>query len=350
MTAFDSADGLALRRAVCAAPDDDLPRLVLADYLDESGDAGDADRAAFIRAQCEMEGVPWMSQRWRKLNSSAATLLEKHREVWPTTVARLGVMSPHWGRGFIESVQVFAKTFTAKSGRKLLDVEPVREVRLVHLAKPGGLGVAEFVADPVVGRLRGLDFGSTGFAYRDIEAVAAAGQATLAGLEALRLNQMTRDDLVRGLPLLLRSLPRLSTLGTSASGYGDDRSLAQAVTEVSQDPVFARLAHLDIIRAGVARAAIALARSPHLGGLKRLRLSYGEVTRAGVAALAGAALTALEILDLSDNRTLTEAHVRSPAGAAFVPTLKVLVVRRCGLAKANGQRFAGLFPHAEVVV
>ena len=67
MTAFDSADGQALRRAVCAAPDDDLPRLVLADYLDESGDAADADRAAFIRAQCEMERVPWMSKRWRKL-------------------------------------------------------------------------------------------------------------------------------------------------------------------------------------------------------------------------------------------------------------------------------------------
>jgi len=122
------------------------------------------------------------------------------------------------------------------------------------------------------------------------------------------------------------------------------------VAGASEDPVFARVAHLDLRCAGVAAAAIALARSPHLGGLKRLRLSNGEVTRAGVAALAGAALTALEILDLSGNKSLTDADVRLLAGAAFAPTLKVLVVRRCGLAKANAKRFAGLFPHAEVVV
>ena len=37
-------------RAIYAAPDDDLPRLVFADYLDEQGDS---DRAELIRVQCE---------------------------------------------------------------------------------------------------------------------------------------------------------------------------------------------------------------------------------------------------------------------------------------------------------
>jgi uncharacterized protein (TIGR02996 family) len=45
----------ALRLAVLAAPDDDLPRLVYADCLEENGDP---DRAAFIRAQIELAKQP----------------------------------------------------------------------------------------------------------------------------------------------------------------------------------------------------------------------------------------------------------------------------------------------------
>jgi uncharacterized protein (TIGR02996 family) len=41
----------ALLRAVVANPDDDAPRLVYADWLDEHGDP---DRAEFIRIQIEL--------------------------------------------------------------------------------------------------------------------------------------------------------------------------------------------------------------------------------------------------------------------------------------------------------
>jgi uncharacterized protein (TIGR02996 family) len=43
-----------LLRAVLAEPDDDAPRLVLADWLEEYGDDADRARAAFIRVQCEL--------------------------------------------------------------------------------------------------------------------------------------------------------------------------------------------------------------------------------------------------------------------------------------------------------
>lgn len=42
----------ALYRAICANPDEDTPRLVYADWLQEHGDE---DRAEFIRVQCESE-------------------------------------------------------------------------------------------------------------------------------------------------------------------------------------------------------------------------------------------------------------------------------------------------------
>ena len=43
-------EGEALRQAVIANPDDDTPRLVYADWLDENAQP---ERAAFIRAQVE---------------------------------------------------------------------------------------------------------------------------------------------------------------------------------------------------------------------------------------------------------------------------------------------------------
>lgn len=44
----------ALHAAILAQPGEDTPRLMYADALDERGGPGDASRAAFIRAQCEI--------------------------------------------------------------------------------------------------------------------------------------------------------------------------------------------------------------------------------------------------------------------------------------------------------
>src|SRR4051812_26631197 len=45
------SDAAALLAAICAAPDDDAPRLVYADWLDEHGQP---ERAEFIRVQCAL--------------------------------------------------------------------------------------------------------------------------------------------------------------------------------------------------------------------------------------------------------------------------------------------------------
>src|SRR5215213_3706099 len=45
----------ALLRAICEHPDDDTPRLIFADYLEENGQS---DRAAFVRAQIEYAQTP----------------------------------------------------------------------------------------------------------------------------------------------------------------------------------------------------------------------------------------------------------------------------------------------------
>ena len=51
----------AFLRAIYDAPDDNTPRLVYADWLDEHGDP---DRAALIRAQCESDRLPVEGRDW----------------------------------------------------------------------------------------------------------------------------------------------------------------------------------------------------------------------------------------------------------------------------------------------
>jgi uncharacterized protein (TIGR02996 family) len=54
----------AFLEAICAAPDDDAPRLVYADWLEEHGDP---ERAEFIRAQIELAKPPARGSRTRQL-------------------------------------------------------------------------------------------------------------------------------------------------------------------------------------------------------------------------------------------------------------------------------------------
>ncbi len=64
--------------AIAAAPEDDLPRLVFADYLDEHGEP---DRAEFIRAQVRRAAV-WCGPDDGTLARTAATAFDSHGIGW----------------------------------------------------------------------------------------------------------------------------------------------------------------------------------------------------------------------------------------------------------------------------
>src|SRR3954453_18261421 len=69
----------AFLRGIGGEPDDDTPRLVYADWLDEHGEA---DRAEFIRVQCELaRWVPDLGRRG-SLKARASELLAAHRQEW----------------------------------------------------------------------------------------------------------------------------------------------------------------------------------------------------------------------------------------------------------------------------
>src|SRR5437016_1638002 len=94
----------ALLRAIRETPEDDLPRLAYADWLEESGD-GDGKsgpRAEFIRVQVELARTALDSPHFPDLRRREAELLEDHKATWVSEEmpAGISVAESLDGRGF----------------------------------------------------------------------------------------------------------------------------------------------------------------------------------------------------------------------------------------------------------
>jgi len=105
-------------RRIAEAPDDDTPRLVYADWLDEHGDP---DRAEFIRVQCELAKRPyrdffaadyWGGQLDEPEDMKALNRLRKREAELTRAHARIAAGTPgkdeltaRWIRGFVVSVR-----------------------------------------------------------------------------------------------------------------------------------------------------------------------------------------------------------------------------------------------------
>jgi uncharacterized protein (TIGR02996 family) len=88
----------ALLDAIFAAPDDDLPRLVYADWLEDHGQQAYAE---FIRLQCEVARLPWNSpeatELWKRISPAWRRLED---DWWPIGWAFRGIDPMDFRRGF----------------------------------------------------------------------------------------------------------------------------------------------------------------------------------------------------------------------------------------------------------
>jgi uncharacterized protein (TIGR02996 family) len=90
--------------AVQAAPDDDAPRLVWADWLEEHGDP----RGELIRAQCELARMTEYSRRLSDLEAIESRLLREHHDVWLRPLREMGAKDVELWRGFVEQIEIRA--------------------------------------------------------------------------------------------------------------------------------------------------------------------------------------------------------------------------------------------------
>src|SRR5207245_144489 len=91
----------------CADPDDDAPRLIFADWLDEHGEAAGipdaAARAEFIRVQIALAHGVEDEERRALLEARQSGLIEQHGGDWEQPASRL--RDAHWHRVFRRGFQ-----------------------------------------------------------------------------------------------------------------------------------------------------------------------------------------------------------------------------------------------------
>jgi uncharacterized protein (TIGR02996 family) len=121
-------------RAIIESPDDDAPRLVFADWLDEHGET---ERAEFIRVQIELATLPKSGRRTR-LEEREKELLARHEEEWVKPI-RKRVVSWVFRRGFVAEVGVTLQAYM-KHTYEVIRVAPIR--RLCYLDPGSGRSVA----------------------------------------------------------------------------------------------------------------------------------------------------------------------------------------------------------------
>jgi uncharacterized protein (TIGR02996 family) len=136
MSPLDPTEG-ALLEAVRAAPDDDLPRLVYADWLDERGEH---ERAEFIRIQIALAGGRVDDADAARLEARERALLIRNARRW----AGGGTVRAEFRRGFVEAVALtppWAESFAVMAAR-----HPIRELTLAGPVGPGAVAAAEALA------------------------------------------------------------------------------------------------------------------------------------------------------------------------------------------------------------
>jgi len=165
--------------AILASPDDDAPRLRLADALLEAGDL----RGEFIKLACELERLELDDPARRRLKERCAKL---PRFSYFT-------LNPPWNtgfvarRGFVEEVDWTPAHFIAH-GEALVRAAPVRTLKVFR----GLMGMgAQLAGAPALARLHKLVIPPVHGAGDDL--IALGRSPYLSGLHTLRLDSLSLD-------------------------------------------------------------------------------------------------------------------------------------------------------------
>jgi uncharacterized protein (TIGR02996 family) len=236
----------AFLRAIVERPDDDTPRHVYADWLEENGEP---ERADFIRLQIRAWALTHDAWGPSPLSARIQKLYWDNRERWAREELPAWLHKEHYiefRRGFVEGVGTTALRAVERA-EEMWRTAPLRALVL----RGAGGRVKAVATCPFLARVTELTL----------------------------LNRITDEDVIAlaGSPFL----GRLRELDLSNSQAGDDAARALAAC-----PGLASLARLDlhICRVGDA-GALALASSPYLGKLERLDLLCNPISHSARAAL-----------------------------------------------------------------
>lgn len=335
-------------REIRAYPDDDAPRLVFADWLEEQGDP----RAGFIRAQCALAPLRLADPNRRPHELAARALWDEFGETWrqrlpQTATLNWGIPKRDWAespvewRLFVRGMPVAACfrpfTFASLRSPSELDELGITEWRLPRLTAADS---ALLTRSPRLNTFRGLTVGTV--CHHEL-----FGSERLENVERLHFNAdqawplLSRNTALQRLRSLhyqlfppealselaaWKQLPALRELCLEF-GRGDQGDFPLFVSS----PALAGLDELAINGIADADAACRLTASPHLSQLASLSLA--DLPAGGAqAVLATCNLPQLTRLGL---RHTPLGSIGTLLDAPWYPRLRALDLRDADLTDAD---------------
>lgn len=304
-------------------PDDDTPRLILADWLEEHGDP----RGEFIRVQCALDKI--MPLGYRPSNPKLARpqkrqkeLLAAHQAEWlepfcqaaEACGARLMQRVPanvtrfvRWGftRGLFR-LAIDAKSLVSEPVKALAGTETWAWVEQLIVRKAFGSVVKQLAKSPLWAGISYLEFEDCNLGPAGAKALAQV--RTFTHLKTLLLDGDNIGDQGAKALAKARWLGAIERLHLGSNGIRDQGAAALAAAP------FARLFVLNLLdnRIG-AKGTKALAKSGHL--------------------------TDLTMLDLSDN-PIGDEGAKALASSPHLAKLQWLVLRNCAITDIGGMKLA----------
>jgi uncharacterized protein (TIGR02996 family) len=281
--------------AINADLDDDTPRLVFADWLQENGDEA---RGQFIRLQCTGD-------------ASADAILAEHRERWFSGLPQWCADRPDgcvFRRGFVAAMTVLGSHWLARS----------------PFAKPrdaGGKAIRQITA------LEELRIEQV---WNDVVTTRA-----LAGLRRL-----TVTSAASGVIESLAKSPALPTLTDLAiEGKGSDGVTKRSFMELFGADKLAGLRRLRFESKSVGDLVARGLQFKWFSGLEELRLRHTSLTAGGAQELARLSAANLRVLDLLNN-AIGDGGLRTLLDSPALRKLEELVLRQCHLTLASVRALA----------
>ena len=281
-------DERSLLLSVAVAPEEDAPRLVYADWLDENAtsDNARAARAEFIRTQISIArgidvvtGIPLTSESRVALTIRENELRAEHRAEWEAETRRaLGTSCEEvtFRRGFPCELWVNGVQELITSRILEASTSTLTELDVSHL----GGRLPDLLTHPGIARLTRLNLVSNGIGDAGAEAVAASPHLVhLTGLELWNNNIGARGAIALAAS---PNLKNLTVLNLRNNNIGEAGAVAIATSSHLKKLTSLVLEDNDMVTGG----AIALATSPNLQNLTVLNLWNNNIREEGAVAIA----------------------------------------------------------------
>lgn len=298
-------------------PGDDVPRLIYADYLEESGSA----QGSLIRVQVQLTSLAADDPRRRDLERRETQLLDEHSDALLHPIRELGVVGTSarcFHKGLIEHIKIEPQAWAA-NGEEISRLSPaLQKVQFIRAAEQ----IDALVTCTMPAQIVAVDLSNNRLQADHIALLESASWRSGIGDLDLSFNRLADEGVAaltkqrwHDLHALVLSLNKLGPDAASSLAnwqvLGGVRSLSLAINllgdvgthRLMRSPYISALEDLDLSSNQVHLEGVkSIVDSKNLASLKRLSLRSNDLTHVENSLLAKADRFAEIDVDLRSNR------------------------------------------------